>query len=366
MALLANAATIQVSGQTTSMGKKIMSFKPQAFMGRSPDVITPNHSRLQRSRRRKSSSSAATFMRGLSSQPTYAPLNGFDGVEYLVEMCWGSQSFQASLDTGSSDTWLVSDNLKCIDFIGLPASNSSVCGFGPGFRGKLDPITNSNGTGFFISYADGTMASGTMGTTMVTLGGITVPEQEVAVANESYWNGHGVGSGLVGLAYPALTDSLDSDYNPIHYDPVFTTMVKNNLTAPTFALALMRGESGGYLSFGGLPPVSVDGDFVSTPIELYIDPGSPNLTAPTFYTITPDAIVHGSSSESNLGQYIVDSGTTLVYAPTSVAKGVALGFNPPGVYSAYYGGYVVDCNAEAPPFGITIGMILNIVVERSC
>ncbi|KAG9755406.1 acid protease, partial [Aureobasidium melanogenum] len=51
---------------------------------------------------------------------------------------------------------------------------------------------------------------------------------------------------------------------------------------------------------------------------------------------------------------IVDSGTSLIYAPTDVAAALAAAFNPPAVLSSSYGLYTVACNATVPLFGVTI------------
>jgi hypothetical protein len=46
-----------------------------------------------------------------------------------------------------------------------------------------------------------------MGYSDVTIGGIHVTKQEVALVNKAYWNGDEVTSGLMGLAYGSLTSA---------------------------------------------------------------------------------------------------------------------------------------------------------------
>jgi len=85
----------------------------------------------------------------------------------------------------------------------------------------------------------------------------------------------------MGLAYEALTSAYtgsdptkDSSSNAAHYSPLFKSMVSQGLSAPTFTLALERSNSssyiapGGYISFGGYPPIDFDKTFTSTPIEM--------------------------------------------------------------------------------------------------
>jgi aspergillopepsin I len=62
--------------------------------------------------------------------------------------------------------------------------------------------------------------------------------------------------------------------------------------------------------------------------------------------------VAGSDSST---QYIVDSGTTLNYFPTTIANAVNAAFDPPGNYSDDEGAYIVSCTAKAPSLGIKIG-----------
>ena len=52
---------------------------------------------------------------------------------------------------------------------------------------------------------------------------------------------------------------------------------------------------------------------------------------------------------------IVDSGTSLVYAPNAVADAVAAAFNPPGVYDTDTDAYYISCTAKPPVFGVSIG-----------
>ncbi|OCK98496.1 acid protease [Cenococcum geophilum 1.58] len=54
-------------------------------------------------------------------------------------------------------------------------------------------------------------------------------------------------------------------------------------------------------------------------------------------------------------QMIVDSGTTFIYLPNSVAVIVNSLFDPPATFDAGTGLYVVNCSVVAPKFGVYIG-----------
>ena len=100
---------------------------------------------------------------------------------------------------------------------------------------------------------------------------------------EAYWQGDATSSGLIGLAYKALTSAFagtnpKADTQRINYDPIFTSMYKQGLTNATFSLAIERGSAGGYIAFGGLPPVSFTQSFTSTPIQTLSISGSSQYT----------------------------------------------------------------------------------------
>jgi hypothetical protein len=184
---------------------------------------------------------------------------------------------------------------------------------------------------------------------------------QVAIGTKAYWNGDNISAGLLGLAYPGLTSEF-SGTTPNHdkfgkriiYDPVFTRMYKDNLSAPMFSIALER-NSGGYLAFGGIPAeVTPSGPFASTPITKMVNSvfgGAPNYY---FYSIKPDALLYEGSSSTNTATYIVDSGTTLFYAPSKAAKQINALFDPPAKLKN--GLYTVSCEPKASPaVGVKIG-----------
>lgn len=150
-------------------------------------------------------------------------------------------------------------------------------------------------------------------------------------------------------------------------------MISEGLHPPIFSLALQRASSpgnnvpGGYIAFGGLPPVTVNTSaFVTTPIIAYKLPGYPEYFATnrSYYTIKPCDYMYENkkgvrTAHATSMPAIVDSGTTLLYVPTAVAHGYLASFSPPP--SLYQGGYYYPCDAEAPPFAIKIaGKTFNI------
>ena len=282
---------------------------------------------------------------------------------------------------GSSDTWLAGTGFQCVNVTTSAPEPESACLFGSTYNisSTFTEIPNEN---FNITYADGEFLTGIFGYEHVTVAGITVANQQVAVVDYGAWFGDGISSGLIGFAFPAITSAyagdnptLDSAATQIIYNPVFSNMYTEGNVAPLFSLAIDRGTSGGLIAIGGLPPVIFLPIFASAPFQ-YLTMEDADAPAPVpqyqFYTITTNGFAYkdsektqwtlpnfpnpfGPPTNASQVQVIVDSGTTLVYLPTGIADAVNALFDPPAVYSEDEGAYVVDCSAEAPEFGVTIG-----------
>lgn len=147
--------------------------------------------------------------------------------------------------------------------------------------------------------------------------------------------------------------------SPYHHPEQGTNLVlpnsKEGLVAPLFSLAIERDLEGpaGYLALGGVPPVDFVQDFTSTPILITTIAGYPKQY--DFYAITTDGVVLDNITIPSAGEeYIVDSGTTLNYFPTAVADAIAAAYVPAAIFDEDDGVYIVDCDAVAPGFGITI------------
>ncbi|KAK4690285.1 hypothetical protein P7C71_g6469, partial [Lecanoromycetidae sp. Uapishka_2] len=254
----------------------------------------------------------------------------------------------------------------------------SECLFGPAYSvsNTFKQIPNEN---FNISYGDNQFLSGIVGTEQVTLAGITVKNQEVAIVERAAWLGDGISSGLIGLAFSSITSAYAGtdptlDVTQIQYNPVFTNMYIEGSVFPVFSIALDR-NSGGQLAIGGLPPVPYLPIFASAPFQLltitYAGAPTP-VPEYQFYTITTSGFAYfesdktdgyspsfpnifGPPSDSSQVQVIIDSGTTLNYLPTAITNAVNALFSPPAVYDDSQLAYLVDCSATVPEFGVKIG-----------
>ncbi|MGI4850517.1 MAG: pepsin-like aspartyl protease [Janthinobacterium lividum] len=92
------------------------------------------------------------------------------------------------MDTGSSDTWLAENGFQCVNLTTGADEPEAACAFGPLYTvsSTFSQIPDEN---FNITYGDGEFLTGIMGYENVTLAGINVPKQEVAVVDYAAWEG---------------------------------------------------------------------------------------------------------------------------------------------------------------------------------
>jgi len=306
------------------------------------------------------------------------------GSVFLAPLDAGGQTFYVVIDTGSSDTWLINNEYTCVNPRNSSVIDESNCGFGPTYSvtATAEQIDNRN---FNISYADGERLNGQMITEDLTFAGITVDNQTMGLVTYAGWYGDDVSSGLVGLAYASLTNQYSGN-NPnvdvagmtIPYDPLLTSMFNQKLAAPLFSIALNRDVSqseeapGGVLAVGGIPDIPHGTFWSSSNITVIGMDGTTGQPEYQFYAIDIDGWAVSANQNADFDvkmtgntkktpllsaptqDVIVDSGTSLIYAPSAVAAGVAAAFNPPAAVDRSTGLYHVACDATVPLFGIVV------------
>ncbi|KAL5606890.1 hypothetical protein BROUX41_003267 [Berkeleyomyces rouxiae] len=319
------------------------------FQGKQPTGRSAAHVGASLRRRKRS---------GITSQN----ISAIDtmSAQYSINVMWDSTNMSLLFDTGSSDTWAVRSNFTCRTELDSMAEQSA-CMWGPGlvsgFRHGEDPLLH-----FQAHYGSGEKISGPLGRSDITLGGMTVREQFVGLANDTYWYGNNATNGILGMAYPALTSAYggydsqgESSYRQT-YQPIFSSMVNQGLVAPVFAVALEKGSQGGLIGWGGLPDVSwTPMTVTSTDILIASVSNFPDASSEyTFYTIVTDGIMYGEVQDSRKYLYIIDTGTTLLYLPPQLAEDIAKSFNPTAIYLYQYGAYFAPCDASPPRMAIII------------
>ncbi|KAK1834610.1 aspartic peptidase domain-containing protein [Podospora conica] len=285
------------------------------------------------------------------------------GTQYSIEVDWDNHTMSLLLDTGSSDTWAVHNDFECIDYMGFVVPQVA-CGFGPKGPGDFRYGPVSPAQHLFIRYGDGELATGPMGYADITIGNITVNKQQVALANTTYWFGNNKTSGLLGLAFPGLTQAYlgtgfeHSEASQVQYSPLFTSMVSQGKVPPVFSIAIDRNASTGTFALGGIPQVSGLDPSTTATTKMLITSLTGLADAATdysFYTIVPDGWEYDQTTDTKAFPFIVDSGTTLCYLPSPLAYAINNAFDPPAAYLWSYGAYFTSCDAVAPP----VALLLN-------
>ena len=200
---------------------------PPSFKGPSPNV--PAAHILSLTGKAGTSQSAAY----LQSLRIGNHANGVYGLTYVTFVAgynvfstsieFGTQSFETTIDTEISDTWVVERNFRCIDQTTGAQKPGSACMLGPPYT--ISPtfkrIVDQH---FTANYADGSFFTGIVGNEIVTIAGIAVKNQGVAVVDLATNIGDGFTSGLLGLSFRSSTSMYAGTYSSINkkqleYDP---------------------------------------------------------------------------------------------------------------------------------------------------
>lgn len=317
--------------------------------------------------------------RNLDALSGDSPILNIGNSVFLTNITFGGEPFNAVIDTGSSDTWLIGDDYKCLDGENKNEIALATCKFGRTYK-RTSTFQQLPDVHFNISYVDGERLTGILGRERVTLGGIMVQNQTVAVVDRANWHGDGTSSGLIGLAWPSITQAVQGAQGPvvqqgpvtagsdtktnkpakIAYDPVFFTMKKQGLVEPYFSMAINRPEEGpGVLALGGLPggDIKYESNFTKAPMEYMTFSGK---LAPKSYSLYMVKVTGGKVGNETFEaipgfDVVIDSGTTLAYLPAEVAGAINDGWNPPALYDVNSRQFFVDCDSKAPDVSLKIG-----------
>lgn len=218
-------------------------------------------------------------------------------------MAYGTpaQSFSIDFDTGSSDTLV-----------------------NPGaYNPSASSTSKTNGDTFSTAYGDGTTAQGTIYTDTVHIGGLSATNTAIGVSNQQFLDSSEGSAGISGMAFPQLA-AFGSKYLPYF----FRLKQAGAVTSGKFQFDLRT--SGSSLFLGGTNSAK----YSTTPVYVSVDSNNGFWQVP--------ASVNGQSIDS-----IVDTGTTIIVAPTSQAQTLfnQLGlptFTQDGSTYAYY-------NCNSPP-----------------
>ena len=306
--------------------------------------------------------------------PLYPPLDIFNGV-YAVDVILGNQTLRAVVDIGSSDTWFLTEDTNCTDFLTLQPVSADQCGYsGPRWdpTGNFDEIPDVN---FNDTFGTGETINGPLGYSKITLGGVTIPKVEISAATYASVGNDPVGNvtGLLGLSYPnataaypgtdpfkdaICTGAANATCGPVRYDNLLTSLFNSSTAPPVFAVALSRSTvSGGIMTIGGIPhphtPTvnATHGAITTIPIE----PLDNTTLLVHYYAVVDGFQYTNSSTHAGQGQYVIDTGTSANVLPPAEAAAINALFDPPATLNASIGQYTVPCNATAPALGVRLG-----------
>ncbi|WPG99461.1 Hypothetical protein R9X50_00227500 [Acrodontium crateriforme] len=248
---------------------------------------------------------------------------------YVCPVTAGSSQLNLDFDTGSADLWVFATD--------TPSSESQGHNLYDTSSGQ-----QIDGATWDITYQDQSGSKGVVFSDTVVVGGVTATSQAVEAATSvSTQFVQNTGSdGLLGLAFSSI-----NTVQPQQQTTFFDT-VADSLAAKLFTADLKKGEAGSY-DFGYIDDSKHTGDI--TYVDVDNSQGFWGFTAGG-YSVGDDTSAGGDS----IGSAIADTGTTLLYVPSSVAS--AYYQNVDGAENdSSQGGYVFPCSNTLPDFHVAIG-----------
>ncbi|KAK4150985.1 aspartic peptidase domain-containing protein [Chaetomidium leptoderma] len=258
--------------------------------------------------------------------------------EYLCEVSIGTepQKIMLDFDTGSADLWV---------------SHKS---FNPD---KSSTFKLAEDMSWKIQYGDGSSASGTVGTDIVSIGGLTIKDQAIEVAKHmSAQFSEGTMDGLLGLAFRKINTIRSHDSADPQPTPVDNMITQDDIPkeAELFTSAMYSSrdhEEKSFYSFGW-----IDEDLVKQSGEEIAWTKIDNSEGFWMF-MSESATVNGKKIPLSDNRAIADTGTTLALVSDEVCD--ALYAQIKGAeYSDEYQGYTIPRStnpAELPDFSVAVG-----------
>ncbi|GME99221.1 unnamed protein product [Ambrosiozyma monospora] len=287
-------------------------------------------------------------------------------VFYSVDVAIGSDSNVVTvlLDTGSSDFWVMSPkNPYCAagtggasqSTLGSGQYNSSVDSDLTGYGsidcsefGTFDPSDSSswhnNGSSFYIEYVDQTFSEGTWGYDEIQIGGVNIPDVNIAVCNNTDSD-----VGVLGISYAEL-ESTNTRRNHHTYMNLPLTMKSQGMISKlTYSVYLddPDAETASIL-FGAIDQNKYTGDLALMPIVKDWDYDVSGTSQPSTIDVTISDMSMGSKNSNKTIKFasgaaagLLDTGTTLMYVPDTVLNAIIeIGAFSPAGSSGFV---IVDC-----------------------
>ncbi|GAA5873045.1 hypothetical protein JCM16303_006924 [Sporobolomyces ruberrimus] len=236
-----------------------------------------------------------------------------------------SQGFQINFDTGSADLWVPST-----------VCNSAACNshtkYNPSKSSTSKSVPNKK---LSITYGDGSSTQGVVYSDTITLGGMTINSQVFGAATA-------LSSDFASDPYDGLMGMAFSSISTLGTPTVFETLTTQaKLFANQFSFYL--ASTGSQLFLGGMDSSKIK--FGSTKYYPVTNAG---------YWLLDAKVNVAGVPVSSLGKFsaIVDTGTSVIVAPTADAAAFWAKVPNSGVYGSGY--YTYDC-ASPPSVSFSFG-----------
>ncbi|KAE8444142.1 hypothetical protein EG329_000830 [Mollisiaceae sp. DMI_Dod_QoI] len=212
-----------------------------------------------------------------------------EDVSYVAPVTIGGKTWQLIVDTGSSNTWC-------------------------GAQTSCEKTSTGKSTGgsVSVSYGSGSF-SGTEYTDTVSFGGLTVKSQSIGAASRS--SGFSGVDGIIGFGPVDLTEDTVSNANtvPTFMDNLYSQgAISSEVLGVSFSpeSGSDTDDTNGELTLGGTDSSKYTGSITYFPTAKSGD------SAP-YWGISIASFTYGSTTLASSASGIVDTGTTLIYIPTS-------------------------------------------------
>ncbi|KAF9173302.1 hypothetical protein BGX20_003564 [Mortierella sp. AD010] len=253
-------------------------------------------------------------------------------VEYYGSVSVGTpaQVVKLDFDTGSSDIWFPSTSCT-----------TTACKKHTRFNTSKSSTYKRDGRSWSISYGDGSSASGTLGSDIVSVGGISVRQTIGLATKESSQFGSSPEDGLFGLGFASIesvSGVLTFMDNAIAAGVVAEPVVSVFLPSER----VFNGEGGEYI-FGGIDSSKYTGSLTYVPV-----------TQEGYWQVSIDDIGYNGQSLGEYSQGIIDTGTTLIIVGDDAAE--AIHDNIEGAYNDYENGWIVPCSLQSSSDTISFSM----------
>lgn len=269
-----------------------------------------------------------------SSDTVNVPLQNEETL-YFMDVSIGSppQDLKMHIDTGSSDLWVNTPDSRICE-----ARGGQLCNGAGTYDANSSSSYNYLNSDFNITYVDGSGSTGDYVTDTVRFNGVALRNQQFGVGYMSSSQ-----QGILGIGYEANEVALQYGYRP--YRNVPTNLVeKGYVNTPAYSLWLNDLDSNtGSILFGGVDSAKYTGELQSLPI-IPIPVGTSEVYAEFVIALTSVGANGDSTSFANniAISALLDSGSSLMYLPTSIAQDIYQSLN--AQYESNQGAAFVPCS----------------------